>query len=334
MLPACNRAVAMSFHFPDVAKTPTPAGPVPMPYPDFAFAMLAVPFSLNVYFAFVPATNLGSKKLMTTGMEAGVMGGVVSGMIKGAGQTIVGSPIVFINMLPAEHLLVVTSGNNYNALGAMVVPSITATFICYRSQYAQPDGSAGIDLDGELLQEIRALEAPRTTQSPNPELVADDDGSARIRIDCFDRGIARRVLNLVEANLGIRRLTIDLRGCRGGDADAALALASDFLPKGVVLAHALDADGDEEPIRSRRHPVHLMPVTILIDRGTASAAELFAGVMQYHRRARLSGEQSYGKATAQTVSTAPDRPARYETVRRYALPDGRHWDGTGLSPDP
>src|SRR5262249_54914653 len=133
---------------------------------------------------------------------------------------------------------------------------------------------------------------------------------------------------------GMVTLTLDLRGCPGGDADAAFRLAEDFLPEGSVLGRMVDAEGDETVHVSHRPNPHTMPLTVLVDRATASAAEVFAGSMQAHRRAVIVGERTYGKGSVQRVVNAPDGlSARYATLAHCLLPGGEALDGAGVRPD-
>ncbi|HZF50309.1 MAG TPA: S41 family peptidase [Polyangiaceae bacterium] len=121
----------------------------------------------------------------------------------------------------------------------------------------------------------------------------------------------------------------------GGDLAAAAAdLASDFLPAGVVLYRTVDADGDELPVRARRGLLHATPLVLLINGGTASAAEIFAGALQHHRRATLVGQRTFGKSSAQRVLPREDAPgALYATVASVRLPYGAEIHGAGIEPD-
>jgi carboxyl-terminal processing protease len=127
-------------------------------------------------------------------------------------------------------------------------------------------------------------------------------------------------------------LVIDLRGNPGGDAAAAITLAGDFLDSGSVVAVLTDGDGDETVYRARGPRPRMFPLTILVDRGTASAAELFAGSLQAYGRARLVGERTYGKGVVRAVVPSADGP-RYDAVAVFRLPDGRAPQRGGLSPD-
>ena len=127
-------------------------------------------------------------------------------------------------------------------------------------------------------------------------------------------------------------LILDLRGNPGGDALAAIALAADFLEAGSLVAVMTDGDGDETRYRAHGTQPHRFPLALLVDAGTASAAEIFAGSLQAHGRAVLVGDRTYGKGLAQAVVPSPGG-LRYETVATISLPDGRALQGTGLRPE-
>lgn len=114
---------------PDVCKTPSPGGPVPVPYPNIALPNTADPGSCTqkVKIINMPALNLGSKIPMTNGDQAGSAGGVVSGTIMGPAKFNKGSQKVKFEGKAAVMLTSPTgqNGQNPNAQGAAVAPSQT-----------------------------------------------------------------------------------------------------------------------------------------------------------------------------------------------------------------
>jgi carboxyl-terminal processing protease len=327
--------MGMSLNFPDVCKTPAPPAPfVPVPYPDMGMNMQSAPFSPFVNIAFMPATNMGTLKVMTSGDEAGAMGGLVTGVIKGPGKTTVGNPIVFVTGLPAECLLTPTSGNMMNApVGAQIVPSVVNvlyTFADGPEAHASALDQAQLRSLGEVARgDGEAGDAARVDAcwlSP---------GVARVRIGLFSSHADRDFFNALR-QLGedsVREVVLDLRGNPGGDAAAAIRLAASFLPAGSVVLRERDSDGDEEAIVARGEQSYPWPLSVWIDGGTASAAELVAAALQHHGRATVIGRPSYGKATAQQVVCLSDGATRYATVVEYLLPDSARIDGRGVTPD-
>jgi hypothetical protein len=119
------------FAFPDVCKTPTPVGPVPMPYPNLASLAMANPgtCSMKVLIVNKPAATIQTIIMMSSGDEPGAAGGVVSGLIKGPCQFKLGSTVVLIEGNPAVYLGSMIgqngSANSNMPAGAQISPSQT-----------------------------------------------------------------------------------------------------------------------------------------------------------------------------------------------------------------
>jgi hypothetical protein len=128
-------------------------------------------------------------------------------------------------------------------------------------------------------------------------------------------------------------LTIDLRDNAGGSFEQALRLAERFLPSGAPLAiyegregrALLYATGTGEPRQER--------LTLVINGHTASSAELFAGVLQWHHRAELVGSPTAGKRTVQRVARLDQQHLLFLTTGRFLAPDGSPFGINGLTPD-
>ncbi len=129
------------------------------------------------------------------------------------------------------------------------------------------------------------------------------------------------------------RLILDLRGNPGGLLDAGVDVAAPFLDGGLILSERT-ADGDRKDYTApARGQAAAAQIVILIDHGTASAAEIVAGALQDRGRARLVGETSYGKGSVQRVHRLADDSAIHVTYARWYTPNGRQLDGHGLAPD-
>ncbi|MEB0008487.1 DUF4150 domain-containing protein [Pseudomonas sp. MH9.2] len=118
---------------PDICKTPTPAGPMPMPYPNTADTSMADPGGLvmAVLVCGLPAMNLMSKVLLSNGDQAGAAGGVVSGKIMGSMAFIDGSATVMVGGMPAVRLTSQTAHNGTppNTMGMVSAPSQTVVMV-------------------------------------------------------------------------------------------------------------------------------------------------------------------------------------------------------------
>ena len=109
--------------FPDVCLTPSPAGPVPIPYPNVAMGLMAVPNVPTILFSGAPAHNLGTTVPMTNGDNAGIATGVASGTVMGPSRHLTGSFSVLLKGMPASRMTSMSLQNSTNAPGCRLVPS-------------------------------------------------------------------------------------------------------------------------------------------------------------------------------------------------------------------
>ncbi|MCA9685863.1 MAG: DUF4150 domain-containing protein [Myxococcales bacterium] len=118
-----SQMMGLDTGFPDVCLTPSPAGPVPIPYPNIAAGPMGVPPALTVMFMCTPAHNMGTTVPMTNGDNAGVATGVASGMVMGPSRHLTASFTTLVGSLPATRLTSMALQNSTNCPGARVVPS-------------------------------------------------------------------------------------------------------------------------------------------------------------------------------------------------------------------
>lgn len=156
----------------------------------------------------------------------------------------------------------------------------------------------------------------------------------RITVPSFTRGVGAEVR---AALAGLREqraagVVLDLRGDPGGLLDEAVQTASAFLDGGLVVSY-VRRDGHEHRLEASPGGDTRTPVVVLVDGGTASAAEVVAGALQDRDRAVLVGSRTYGKGTVQEPRTLSDGTSLELTVARYTTPRGRSLEGVGLEPD-
>ena len=90
------------------------------------------------------------------------------------------------------------------------------------------------------------------------------------------------------------------------------------------MAVQTDRDGNEQTFTVSRDGKLLdIPLVVLVDGGSASASEILAGALQFHNRAQIIGERTYGKGTAQQVVDYPDGSSLHITTLKWVLPDGQ-----------
>jgi hypothetical protein len=117
--------------FPDVCKTPTPAGPVPIPYPNNSQPTVAVPACYTILMGGGPAHNMLSSPPISSGDNAGVAMGVASGMVMGPTKHMMGSTVLLLKGMPATRMLDMTGHNGAtpNGVGATLVPGQTKVIV-------------------------------------------------------------------------------------------------------------------------------------------------------------------------------------------------------------
>jgi carboxyl-terminal processing protease len=165
------------------------------------------------------------------------------------------------------------------------------------------------------------------------------DGYGYIRLMSFsdstaaDLGAAASALRN-DAQADLRGLVLDLRNNPGGVLDAAVEVADLFLEDGLIVR----GTGRIRQARFEQYAhaggqLERVPLTVLVNNGSASASEIVAGAIKDHDRARLVGERTYGKGSVQTVVPLTEGSAIKLTTSRYLTPSGRSINGTGIEPD-
>ncbi len=132
---------------------------------------------------------------------------------------------------------------------------------------------------------------------------------------------------------GVTQLVIDLRNNPGGFLTTAIDVTSLFLEDGnVVITEGPDESLEYEVTGSAIVPAD-MPVTVVVNKGSASASEVFAGALQEAGRATIVGESTFGKNTVQQRFSLSNGGALKLTIARWLTPGGHDFGGTGVTPD-
>jgi carboxyl-terminal processing protease len=134
---------------------------------------------------------------------------------------------------------------------------------------------------------------------------------------------------------GMRALIIDLRNNEGGLMPQAVELAERFLPQGakIVSVESKISEQRKEHISTGTKTLADLPLVILVNELSASAAEIFSAAMQDNGRARIVGMKTFGKASVQSVIPLDDASAMKLTTARYKSPTGKVIDALGVYPD-
>ncbi len=205
-------------------------------------------------------------------------------------------------------------------------------------------GEVGTDI---LITVLRPGEDPfdvtLTREIIQPKSVTwreEEDGIAYLRVSAFNERTTEllgEALKEVRKELGARPrgLVLDLRNNPGGLLDQAVSVSSMFMDSGEVVSTRGRRKSDIERYNAERGQIFPdTPIIVLINGGTASAAEIVAGALQDKARATVLGTASFGKGSVQTVvPLGAQRGAIRLTTARYYTPSGRSIQGAGIEPD-
>jgi len=132
------------------------------------------------------------------------------------------------------------------------------------------------------------------------------------------------------------KLVLDLRGNPGGFLDAAVSMASWFLPEGKpVVVEKRGKKTEDKVYRSAGYDIFNdnLKMVILIDKGSASASEILAGALSEYKKATLVGEKTFGKGSVQELVPMPDGSSIKITIAKWYTPNGHSISLNGLKPD-
>ncbi len=241
------------------------------------------------------------------------------------GRVVPGSPAALSDIRVGDQLLSVDGALTQTAEGAAaLLPGARGTPVVLV-----------LDRDGVLLE-------PTVVRDEVLEIgVAGalfEPGWGYVRVDRFYRRVTedtQRALAELEAAGGpLRGLVIDLRGNPGGLLEEAVAMVDLFLDRGVIVeTRGRDGRVLETHSATEDPPARIEDLVVLIDGGSASASEIFAGTLQARRRARLVGSATYGKGSVQKVYRFEDGAALKLTIARYHVAGDAPLPPEGITPD-
>lgn len=178
----------------------------------------------------------------------------------------------------------------------------------------------------ELLRTEVSIETVRTKML--------DNGIAYVRISSFDVGTdAEFIRKFEELDVSqIKGLILDLRSNSGGTLDSVVGVADYLMSEGTIVSVKY-TDGTEEKKLSDADHAFGRPICVLINEGTASAAELLAGGLRDNNQAKLIGQNSFGKGVVGQSFYIDSQSAVLLTIGEYFLPGGENIHRVGLKPD-
>ena len=164
-----------------------------------------------------------------------------------------------------------------------------------------------------------------------------EPGYQWIRLTSFSGRTTQELLDAIkeaQAKGAIKGIVLDLRNNPGGLLDQSVSVSDVFLKGGTIVSmRGRDASSDRTyTARSQSTDVDA-PVVVLVNAGTASAAEIVAGALRDQKRALILGERTFGKGSVQNIIPLPDKTGLKLTVALYYTPSGKSIQAEGIVPD-
>ena len=216
----------------------------------------------------------------------------------------------------------------------------------------EPDSSIALtvlrkgDVEPRIVTVRRAIIHARSVKS---ETI--DSAYFYLKITHFHKHTAENMLAALAGGYqqtgGLKGVILDLRDNPGGVLKSAVAVSATFLPEDALVVYTESAS-EQSRMRLVAKPVYVaggedystlraalksVPLVVLVNGGSASAAEVVAGALQSHDRATIVGTRTFGKGSVQVVLPLSAGSALKLTTAYYSTPDGRKINGTGLMPD-
>ena len=174
-------------------------------------------------------------------------------------------------------------------------------------------------------------------RSVNSEIIGDKKNLGYIRLKSFNENSDKQILLSIkkfEKNSKIKGYVIDLRNNPGGLLTQAINITDFFLNDGEIVSTKGRKVSETRKFFARKgDETKGKPLVVLINNGSASASEIFAGALKDHKRAIILGESSYGKGSVQSIIPLRNGGGMRLTISKYYLPSGKSISEVGVTPD-
>ena len=174
-------------------------------------------------------------------------------------------------------------------------------------------------------------------QSVNSKIISNEKNLGYIRLKSFNENSDKQILKSIkkfEKNNKIKGYVLDLRNNPGGLLTQAINITDFFLDDGEIVSTKSRNVSETRKFFARRgDEIKGKPIVVLINNGSASASEIFAGALKDHKRAIILGENSYGKGSVQSIIPLRNGGGMRLTISKYYLPSGESISEVGVTPD-
>jgi len=174
-------------------------------------------------------------------------------------------------------------------------------------------------------------------KSVKSEVIGDEKNLGYIRLKSFNQNSDEQILKTIkkfEKNSNVKGYVLDLRNNPGGLLTKAINITDFFLNEGEIVSTKGRNISETRKFFARKgDEIKGKPIIVLINNGSASAAEIFAGALKDHKRAVILGENSYGKGSVQSIIPLKNGGGMRLTISKYYLPSGKSISEVGVTPD-
>tara|TARA_B100001059_G_C17795215_1_gene562610 strand:- start:302 stop:1438 length:1137 start_codon:yes stop_codon:yes gene_type:complete len=187
------------------------------------------------------------------------------------------------------------------------------------------------------LLEFRIIRKIIEVRSVSSEIISKDQNLGYIRLKSFNENSDKQFLKQIkkfEKNSKIKGYVFDLRNNPGGLLTQAINITDLFLNDGEIVSTKGRKVSETRKFFARKgDEIKGKPIIVLINNGSASASEIFAGALKDHKRAIILGENSYGKGSVQSIIPLGNGGGMRLTISKYYLPSGESISEVGVTPD-
>ena len=173
-------------------------------------------------------------------------------------------------------------------------------------------------------------------QSVSSKIVGEEKNLAYIRLKSFNENSDKQFLKSIKKfeKSQMKGYVLDLRNNPGGLLTQAINITDFFLEDGEIVSTKGRKISETRKFFARKgDEIQGKPIVVLINNGSASASEIFAGALKDHKRAIILGESSYGKGSVQSIIPLKNGGGMRLTISKYYLPSGKSISEVGVTPD-
>lgn len=190
------------------------------------------------------------------------------------------------------------------------------------------------DLEPMTFTVTRAEIEVKAVSTKPPIEVAIPDDLQYIRLTSFiSKNASAEIRDILLKSRHKKGYILDLRSNPGGLLSNAVIMSRMFLNPGSTIVSTVDRYGYKDTMKTSGGKITNKPLVVIINKGSASASEIFSGAMQDNKRATIVGEQSFGKGLVQEINRLPDEAGVNITIQRYLTPNGEDIHKKGITPD-